>query len=222
MKMILVFILLICTLLSGCSSATITPKPSLGSTASESNTPQTSSNLKPRAVGKMTFGEMSIIPTTEEEIQPLGAASCLGQEKDYSFTDDYKTVFKDTQGKEYILSQGEIKNIISPTEDIISMKKLEFKEFESVYFTPHYTDCHAITFYLYGVTAKEAFQFSFQTDQNTTNQFSMAPGSNLQIKNDQLVIEGGRAAGDDYGTRYFFRPDLSKKTMILVKTEKIT
>jgi hypothetical protein len=50
----------------------------------------------------------------------------------------------------------------------------------------------------------------------------MGPNTKLQVIDDQLIVEGGRAAGDaGNAIRYIFKPDIPTKTMILAKTEKV-
>jgi hypothetical protein len=178
--------------------------------------------VKIRAAGKTKFGDMQIVSKSEETIETLGAPGCVGLAEDYLIKGDYQVLFKNGQGKENVVSENELKSMISPTKETISMNKLTFKEFDSLSFTPAYTDCHGIQFYMYGVTAKDAFPFKFQTDQGTTDSYYMGPTTKLKVIEDQLIVEGGRAAGDvGYAIRYIFKPDIATKTMILVKTEQV-
>ncbi|QGQ93737.1 hypothetical protein EHS13_01850 [Paenibacillus psychroresistens] len=180
------------------------------------------STIPIRAAGKTTFGDLQIVSKSKETIEALGAPSCLGIAKDFSIKGDYQVLFKNSQGIESVVAPNEMKHIIYPNQETIPMNKLSFKEFDSLSFIPTYTDCHGIQFYLYGVTAKGAFQFEFQTNEDTTDSYYMEPTSKLQVINDQLIVVGGRAAGDvGYALRYIFKPDLAAKTMVLVKTEKV-
>jgi hypothetical protein len=175
-----------------------------------------------RAAGKTKFGVLQIVSKSQETIEALGAPGCVGLAEDLSIKGDYQVLFKNNQGKEFVVSQNGLKNIISPTKETIPLTKLSFKAFESLSFTPVYTDCHGVLFYMYGVTAVNAFQFKFQTDKGTTDSYYMGPNTKLQVIDDQLIVQGGRAAGDaGYAIRYIFKPDIPTKTMILAKTEKV-
>jgi len=177
---------------------------------------------KVRAMGETAFGEIVVISENQETSEVLGAPSCLGLAEDYRYKSSYQVIFKNKADKEQIISENEIKEIIAPNAEIIPLNKLSFKIIESLGFIPQYTDCHGVPFYLYGVTEQGAFPFEFQTEQGTTAAFSIAPNSKPEVIDDLLVLDGGRAAADvGYATRYFFKPDVIKKTMVLQKTEKI-
>jgi hypothetical protein len=100
---------------------------------------------------------------------------------------------------------------------------LQFKDFEAVSFAPVYTDCHAVDFYLYGVTDKEAFHFTFHTKYGNYDHYSISHKAQLVVQDGQLIVEGGQAAGGDAEVkkRYYFMPGLERKSMELVKEETI-
>jgi hypothetical protein len=175
-----------------------------------------------RAEGKTAFGNLQIVSKSAETIEALGTPSCMGNPEDFSIKGDYQVLFKNAQGKEFVVSENELKDIISPSKEMIPLNKLSFKAFESFFFTPVYTDCHGIQFYMYGINAEGAFQFKFQTDDSTNDFYYMGPNTKLEVIEDKLIVVGGRAAGDNgYALRYIFKPDLTTKTMKLVKTEKV-
>jgi len=206
--------------------ASATPTPLAAATAAPSPVPAAGtaapSAVKPRAQWNVEGGTLLLMPMGEETVQQLGAPSCLGLETDYSITGYYDMVFRDVQGTmKVIQSLGSIE-IIQRDLKPLKLDSYAFKDFKAYAFIPRYTDCHYRELYLYGVKDGEAFALPFDRgNDRTTVYFDLLPVDKPVIKQEQLVMMGGFAAGADAYDRYTFSPDLNKRLMTLVNREKV-
>lgn len=176
----------------------------------------------PRAQGESRYGQLVVLPDGTEQIELLGSYSCLGRETDYRFEASYRAYFLPHEGTRTSLSAEPIPALIYPSLETIPLGVLEFDDFEAFYFIPAYSDCHGVSFYLYGVHEEEAFPFRFELkDGNATNTFYVLPSTKPTVVNNDLITYGGGGAGHDGFLRYTFRPDLESQTMRLVGTEAV-
>lgn len=170
-----------------------------------------------RAIGKSNKGQVLIVPEEDEKIEQLGAPSCLGEETDYSINGKYKILFKDSEGNITQISEYEGQIIAKDTE-AIELEKLTFNGVELFHFKPIPNLCRPDIAYLFGVTEdKEAFQFSFEYDDNTFRWVCSSPNTIPEIIDNMLVISSWEWDKGNY--KEFFVPDVQKRTMKFVKKE---
>ncbi|QJD86971.1 hypothetical protein [Cohnella herbarum] len=178
-----------------------------------------------RATGESAYGLFQLRPRQggDENIQALGAPSCIGQETDLQFAGDYELYFLNRSGDEKLVQQFNRLEMIQRENGAIEFMKLDFPNAEIFLFIPRYTDCHGLEFYAYGVDKEsgEASNFTFLNGESTLPNAITSP-VNLPIVSDgKLVVEGGRAAGQDGATRYSYVPDFSKHQLVLESEEQI-
>ncbi|GGH27401.1 hypothetical protein [Paenibacillus segetis] len=176
--------------------------------------------ITPRAVGVSIFGELVIEPQSKESIHKLGAPRCYGLEDDYSISADYDVVFKNGNNDIKIQELSRLE-IISHGDEILKLKKVKIGDTELFYFIPRYTDCHALTFYLYGIDQNEAYPITLFAENSNVIHFEMYPNEEPKIINDRFVFKGGYGAGMDTVSEYYFKFDQKKHLMILEKVLQV-
>ncbi|WP_123041583.1 hypothetical protein [Cohnella candidum] len=196
-----------------------TPSPSV------SPDPPLFSSLDVRAFADSSFGRLELRPDDglPEKIQTLGAPSCLGQETDYYVTGSYGVYFKSASGQESRIGSLPNLEIIQKENQAFAMTKLDFPDGELFLLIPRYTDCHGLEFHVYGVDKKtgEASAFTFEEAGRTVEEWTTSPVNLPTVDGSELVVEGGRAAGQDGTTRLHFEPDWTQHKLVLTKIEKI-
>lgn len=209
------------TSLIGPQASTEVPTPS----PSVSPDPPLFSSLDVRAFADSSFGRLELRPDdgSTEKVQMLGAPSCLGQETDYYVTGNYGVYFKPVSGQESRIDSLPNLEIIQKENQAFAMTKLDFPDGELFLLIPRYTDCHGLDFHVYGVDKEsgEASAFTFQQDSRTVEQWTTSPVNLPTANGTDLVVDGGRAAGQDGATRYRFEPDWKQHKLVLTKTEQI-
>jgi hypothetical protein len=177
---------------------------------------------EPRAVGISEQGKLTLVPQEGERLQQMEVPSCTNSVGDYHITGTYMLTFTRPDGSIQSVKMFSGLNLIRPDLQPMQMEKLTFVSFEAFVFTPDYTDCHGVEFYLFGAQDGKAFPMPFQVEGNKEEQsFYISPLATPKVVENKLVVDGGYAAGMDDRTRYTFQPDLSKKRMVLVKQESI-
>jgi hypothetical protein len=178
-----------------------------------------SGSSSPRAIGNTDYGQVAVVPTGAEEIEQLGAPSCMGNEQDYRMKSDYKVVFNAKDGQQSPIAVPTFNSFIQPSADPVDLPILQFEGFQAAVLAPAYADCHGISFNLIGVMDHEAFSFKFQTDEGTFDSYSYSPVSKLEIVDNQLVVMMGAAPGNDEAPTRYFKPNIETHTLELVKME---
>jgi hypothetical protein len=165
-----------------------------------------------RAVGKSSLGKIMIIPIDKEQIEQLGAPSCLGVESDYSFKGSYAVVFVDLNGTRSLISKYD-GQIISNSKEPIKLEKLMFQDFEAFSFKPVPNRCRPDATYLYAVTKdKTSFKFLFTySDGNITDNTPLSPNALIKVKDNQIIIPTWDNEKGDYDM--VFTPDTNQKMM---------
>ena len=123
-----------------------------------------------RAEGKSDYSVLSIVPDGTEVIEQLGAPSVYGEAEDYSFKGDYKTLFKDSNGKETVIAKMDDLQIIQPQNAVISLQKLKMGGTDIFYFIPQYSGSNDVLIYFFGIT-KDGNAFQFKIENNKAQEF---------------------------------------------------
>jgi hypothetical protein len=178
-----------------------------------------------RAVGDTSFGLFQLRPKKggDEKIQTMGAPSCIGKETDLQFTGDYELYFHNRSGEETLVQEFKQLDMIQRENNTIEFMKLDFPNLEIYLFLPHYTDCHGLEFFAYGIDKEtgEASNFTFQNGEVNYPNWITSPVNLPQAIEGKLVVEGGKGAGQDSATRYIYVPDLAKHQLVLESKEQI-
>ncbi|NGQ93727.1 hypothetical protein G3578_00905 [Brevibacillus sp. SYP-B805] len=176
---------------------------------------------KARAVGQSAAGELLLIPRSRERIQQLGAPSCLGLATDYVITGDYAMVFRTPDGGGAIIQELHGLEIYTRSLQPLKLESVNVPPFHGFLFFPRHTDCHALEFYAYGIRNGKAVPFSFQVGSSILPYFETLPTERPQVRDGQLVVVGGRGAGVDRSTVYYFAPDVENGLFRLTKTAQM-
>ncbi len=178
-----------------------------------------------RAVGDSSSGLFQLRPVKagDETVQTLGAPSCLGQETDVRFLGDYELVFLRPSGEETVVQRFERLEMVWQGKETIEFAKLDFPDSELLLFLPRYADCHALEFYAYGVdkATGDVSNYTFRNGENEFPYWTTSPSDLPKAADGKLVVEGGRAAGQDGATRYVFAPDPGRHQFVLESEERI-
>ncbi|WP_127530661.1 hypothetical protein [Paenibacillus kobensis] len=211
-------LIILASALSACGRGHSSPAPSVP----ETNTSLPSATGKAattaswdRAAGKGKYGELLIIPSEDEVTQPLGAPSCMGGEKDYSFMSDYYVVFKNGEGEEQEVGYWQDATIVSSNTEPREIQKLDWDGADLFYFQPVKNTCRADAIYFYLLGEKGAYQVSFRVGDNDYDQFSQVPQVEPYIDKGKLVLES--TEGDK---TYRYKFSLNGKTFILEQKEE--
>ncbi|WP_276354559.1 hypothetical protein [Cohnella caldifontis] len=198
-----------------------TPSPS---PSAESADAPVYESLAVRAVGLSAFGRLELRPESGvERILPLGAPSCIGLETDLSVTGDYGVYFVPAAGKEQRMDVWTGLEIISKENAALEMRKFDFPDAELFLLIPRYADCHGLEFRAYGVEkdSGQASAYTFRFGDRDVVEWTTSPVVAPASEKGELVVEGGRAAGQDGAERYRFKPDPDRHRLVLASQEHI-
>ncbi len=212
--------------------------PTGGSPVAQTIAPSATSNVQedddlsvpppntPRAIGRTSGGEWTIVPSGEEQVAKLGAPSCYGIETDYSFTGNYQVVYTPTGGQPQVVGKVTESPLVSQSLEPEMMSTIALPGAEGLLYYPQYTGCHGIPFYLFA--EKDGHGMMLQFDQNRnepgiSDSFTTSLEANKRPKvvNGQLITETPQGAGQDFPIRYVFTPDYDRKMMVLIRTEQL-
>lgn len=119
-----------------------------------------------RAEGKSDYGTLEFISIGKEKVEQLGADSSYGKASDFSFTGNYKVIFKNSMGKKKLISRMNNLNVIQPYKTTIKLQKLKVDGTDIFYFVPKYSSSNDTDIYFYGITSGgEAFKFKIENNK---------------------------------------------------------
>jgi hypothetical protein len=210
-KLAVLLYMLILLILNGCSKQSSVQQ-------SEPNPSDAAiKHFQTRAIGEASFGKLTIVPTSLEEINKLGAPSCLGLADDYSIKATYQVNFETKVGSKTISTLNNLE-IINPNNTALTINKIIMGGMELFYFIPRYTDCHEQELYFYGVKDSNAFPITVELEEGKPTTLGIYPKEQPKLVDGDLVIKGGYAAGMEYISEYHFKLSTDNKILKLVKT----
>jgi hypothetical protein len=175
----------------------------------------------PRAIGISQYGELRIVPTTEEKIEKVVAPSCLGKEGDYWLRGEYKVEFYNHSGQSTVIEEHAFSQILSSSTVRIQLNHLQLGDIEFFYLVPEQNYCHGAEVFFYGIDASgKAFRYQFEPKGAT-----LLPGVAPFVKEGKLYIQTEANEGAEKGYQdirsyfYIYSIDNSKYTMRLEKKE---
>jgi len=175
-----------------------------------------------RASAKTPAGELLILADSDAAAQRLGAPSCYGLETDFQIQGALNAVLRDAQGKETIIKQLGLIEIIQPSVDPLTLQHLTIGRTDVYAFVPRYTDCHGRETYFFGVRDGNAFPLPLTlSDGISRDALEILPVDKPKVENGQLVFMGGFGAGMDAYIRYSFKLNESKMRFELTKKESV-
>ena len=151
-----------------------------------------------RAKGIAGQGVLFVIPKGEETIEPLGAPSLFGKEEDLVFKADYTVLYKHGEQEETVAKLKD-QTFIQPVNEPVVMQKLSLGDKYILILTPRYQDGHGMEFYAFVVDhgKEEAYQASFQVDDQTSLMSYYKPGTQPVVQNDLLVLQSVEGPGGE-------------------------
>ncbi|QHW30552.1 hypothetical protein GZH47_06590 [Paenibacillus rhizovicinus] len=175
-----------------------------------------------RALFKLPSGQLSVKPVTKAVVQAFDAPSCYGAQNDLKWQGEYEAVWEPDKGDTVRIGTFPADfEIVQQTDKPITMQHFRFGDTDLLVYVPRYTDCHALETYFFGVQDGEAFPVPMvMSDKETWPNIGQLPGHLLQVKNGEMIVTGGYAAGQDTIPVYYFRYDAANRVLVLTKTEQ--
>lgn len=167
------------------------------STNGISNTTNPANQVRAEGITSSS-GKLTIAPAMEETIGTLGAPSCYGLETDYTYEGNYVVTYASGQTQQPVTELKDL-TFIQPTEETLSLSRLDFPDAEVFLLAPQYKDCHGISIYAFAVdkASDTAFVLSFIEDgvQRSTSYYH--PLTEPAVVDGMLVLESSEGPGGE-------------------------